>query len=283
MTQLTTIDTNNYAAMAKAMGIANEGLGTAKTYSLSRMRINHSPILGDDKILVKGGTFKLDTPDGTYYAQSAKVRPYLQRFMYKRWSNDGFVKTVMADSLNIDLKDNFGGFNCGKPAGYIKDFKALPENMQNLIKQIKRVRVVLGTVDMINATDEAGNAVDVKGEPFIWEIDNREAFKEVGSSFETLAKMQRLPVQHSITLNTEERKLQTGGKYYVPIASLDVTNVIELTNEDQEMFGDLMSWVDNYNSYIINLWSEKVNSNMDDDDSDIVDDLVDIEVEEEVV
>ncbi len=282
MTQLTTIDTNNYAAMAKAMGIANEGLGTAKTYSLSRMRINHSPILGDDKILVKGGTFKLDTPDGTYYAQSAKVRPYLQRFMYKRWSNDGFVKTVMADSLNIDLKDNFGGFNCGKPAGYIKDFKALPENMQNLIKQIKRVRVVLGTVDMINATDEAGNAVDVKGEPFIWEIDNREAFKEVGSSFETLAKMQRLPVQHSITLNTEERKLQTGGKYYVPIASLDVTNVIELTNEDQEMFGDLMSWVDNYNSYIINLWSEKVNSNMDDDDSDIVDDLVDIEVEEEV-
>jgi hypothetical protein len=283
MTQLTTIDTNNYAAMAKAMGIANEGLGTAKTYSLSRMRINHSPILGDDKILVKGGTFKLDSPDGTYYAQSAKVRPYLQRFMYKRWSNDGFVKTVMADSLNIDLKDNFGGFNCGKPAGYIKDFKALPENMQNLIKQIKRVRVVLGTVDMINATDEAGNAVDVKGEPFIWEIDNREAFKEVGSSFETLAKMQRLPVQHSITLNTEERKLQTGGKYYVPIASLDVTNVIELTNEDQEMFGDLMSWVDNYNSYIINLWSEKVNSNMDDDDSDIVDDLVDIEVEEEVV
>jgi hypothetical protein len=283
MTQLTTIDTNNYAAMAKAMGIANEGLGTAKTYSLSRMRINHSPILGDDKILVKGGTFKLDTPDGTYYAQSAKVRPYLQRFMYKRWSNDGFVKTVMADSLNIDLKDNFGGFNCGKPAGYIKDFKALPESMQNLIKQIKRVRVVLGTVDMINATDEAGNAVDVKDEPFIWEIDNREAFKEVGSSFETLAKMQRLPVQHSITLNTEERKLQTGGKYYVPIASLDVTNVIELTNEDQEMFGDLMSWVDNYNSYIINLWSEKVNSNMDDDDSDIVDDLVDIEVEEEVV
>ena len=131
MTQLTTIDTNNYAAMAKAMGIANEGTGTGKSSSLARMRINHSPILGDDKILVKGGTFKLDIPDGpTYYAQSVKVRPYLQRFMYKRWSNDGFVKTIMADSLNIDLKDNFGGFNCGKPAGYIKDFKALPENMQ---------------------------------------------------------------------------------------------------------------------------------------------------------
>lgn len=283
MTQLTTIDTNNYAAMAKAMGIANEGTGTGKSSSLARMRINHSPILSDDKILVKGGTFKLDIPDGpTYYAQSAKVRPYLQRFMYKRWSNDGFVKTIMADSLNIDLKDNFGGFNCGKPAGYIKDFKALPENMQNLIKQIKRVRVVLGTVDMMNAKDETGKSVTVEGEPFIWEIDNREAFKEVGGSFETLAKMQRLPVQHNISLNTEERKLQTGGKYYVPIASLDVTNVIELTNKDQELFGDFMSWVDNYNSYIVNAWAEKANSHMDDEDSDIVDDFVDIEVEEEV-
>ena len=61
-----------------------------------------------------------------------------------------------------------------------------------------------------------------------------------------------------------------------------MTNVIELTNKDQELFGDFMSWVDNYNSYIVNAWAEKANSHMDDDDSDIVDDLVDIEVEEEV-
>ena len=49
----------------------------------------------------------------------------------------------MADNLNVDLKDNDGGFNCGKPAGYIQDFKSLPEKMQDLLKQIKRVRVCL--------------------------------------------------------------------------------------------------------------------------------------------
>ena len=49
--------------------------------------------------------------------------------MYKRFvkGNDNtpnrYIKTVMADNLNIDLKDNDGGFNCGKPAGYIQDFK----------------------------------------------------------------------------------------------------------------------------------------------------------------
>ena len=31
-----------------------------------------------------------------------------------------------------NLKDNKGNFNCGKPAGYIKDFKALPVHMQDL-------------------------------------------------------------------------------------------------------------------------------------------------------
>ena len=48
------------------------------------------------------------------------------------------------------------------------------------------------------------------------------------------------------------------------------------------MFADFLAWLDNYNQYILNLWSEKANSKMEDDDMDMVDNLVDIEVEEEV-
>jgi len=285
MTQLTTIDTNNYAAMAKAMGIANEGKTSAKSSSLARMRIHHSPIMGTAEVkgknvnveVVEGGTYKLEIPDGpTYYSSSVKVRPFMQRFMYKRYMQGG------GNTPNIDLKDNDGGFNCGKPAGYIKDFKALPQNLQDLIKQIKRVRVVLGTVEMLNPTDDKGNPVEVDITPFIWEVDNRDAFKEIGSSFEKLAKMQRLPVQHVITANTEERKIPTGASFYVPIASLDVSKTIELTQEDQVLFGDFMAWIDNYNNYIVNAWAEKANSKMEDDEVAVLDDLVDIEVEDEV-
>jgi hypothetical protein len=239
--------------------------------------------------VVEGGTYKLEIPDGpTHYASSVKFRPFMQRLMYKRYMQGGgntpnrFIKSIMADTLNIDLKDNDGGFNCGKPAGYIKDFKALPQNLQDLIKQIKRVRVVLGTVEMLNPTDDKGNPVEVEVTPFIWEIDNRDAFKEIGGSFEKLAKMQRLPVQHTITANTEERKIPTGASFYVPIASLDVSNTIELTQEDQVLFGDFMSWIDNYNNYIVNAWAEKANSKMEEDDVAVLDDLVDIEVEDEV-
>ena len=289
MSELTTIDTNNYAAMAKAMGIANEGGNKQKASTLARLRIQHSPILGDDKVLVKAGQYKMEIPDGeTYYASSVKVRPYMQRFMYKRFVKGSgnvpnrYVKTVMADTLTIDLKDNDGGFNCGKPAGYIQDFQGLPKNTQELIRQIKRVRVVLGTVELIGATDSNGNEVNVPETAFIWEIENRDAFKEVGNVFAKLNKMKRLPVQHIITANTDERKLPNGNSFFLPMVSLDVTNSVEVTQEDQDKFSDFMSWVSNYKEYIINAYAEKASPHDDEDDAAITDGMIDIELEEEV-
>ncbi len=291
MTELTTIDTNNYAEMAKAMGMANEAATTKKQgMFLARLRINHSAILGAESILVKAGTYKLEIPDGpTYYAESAIVRPFMQRFMYKKFvmgsagKPNRYVKTVMADTLNMDLKDNDGGFNCGKPSGWIEDFKSLPDATKELIRSIKRVRVVLGTVELIKPKDADGNLVDLDVTPFIWEVENRDAFKTVGNVFTQLAKMKRLPVQHNVTLNTEERKLPNGNSFYLPTTSLDVTNTVELTQDDQEKFADFMSWVTNYNEYIINTYAEKASTKNDValDEVDI-DGVVDVEFEEEV-
>ncbi len=135
---------------------------------------------------------------------------------------------------------------------------------------------------MTDVVDSQGNKAEIDSTPFIWEIDNRDAFKMVGDSFTKLAKMKRLPVQHMITANTEERKLPNGNSFYLPVVSLNLTDTLPLTDDEQTMFADFMSWVDNYNSYITNAWSEKANSHMDDDEVNVVDDIVDIEMEEEV-
>lgn len=291
MNEITTIDTNNYAEMAKAMGIANEVAAKKKQgMFLARLRIQHSPILGADTIKVKAGTYKVEVPDGpTYFAEAATMRPFMQRFMYKKFvmgsagSPNRYVKTVMADTLNMDLKDNDGGFNCGKPSGWIEDFKSLPDATKELIRSIKRVRVVLGVVELTNPKDIDGNAVEVSSIPFIWEVENRDAFKTVGNVFNQLAKMKRLPVQHSVTLNTEERKLPNGNSFYLPVTSLDLSSVIELSQDDQEKFGEFLSWVTNYNQYIINAYVEKTSQKSDKELDDLdIDDVVDIEFEEEV-
>jgi len=298
MSDLVTIDTTNYAAMAKAMGIAGENTSTdKKSNTLPRLKINHSPIMGEAEVkgksmnveVVQGGTYKLDIPDDkAVYATSATIRPFIQRFMYKRFIKNmnakagepmgTYHKTLMADNLNIDLKDNQGGFNCGKPSGYIQDFKSLPEKTQELIKQIKRVRVVFGLVDLISPVDQKGNAVEIDSQPFIWEIDNRDAFKIMAMPFTKLSQMKRLPVQHNVALGTEERKLPNGNCFYLPTASLDMSKSIDLSSADQEMFANFLAWVENYNSYIISEWDSKANHH-DEEDNSVVGDFIDIEEE----
>jgi hypothetical protein len=274
--------------MAKAMGMSGESSSSDdKPKTLPRFRINHTPIIGSDKVLVKGGTYKLEIPDDTtIYGTSATIRPFIQRFMYKRFVKNMaakageplgvYHKTIMSDNLNIDLKDNQGKFNCGKPTGYIKDFKALPVDTQDVIRQIKRVRVIFGTVNLTGSVDDSGNKVDKGTIPFIWEIDNRDAFKTMGEPFKKFSQVKRLPVQHNIALNTEERKLPNGNSFYLPTYTLDLQDTIEVSKDDQDTFINFMSWIDNYNTYIYNEWDMKTTKDISDADKNTVDSFIDV-------
>ena len=284
----------NFSDMAKLMGMSVDNQQSEKASTLARLRISHSPIMGEADVngktkkveVVEGGTYRLEIPDGpTYYASKAIIRPFVQRFMYKRFvkGNDNtpnrYIKTVMADNLNIDLKDNDGGFNCGKPAGYIQDFKALPESMQELIKQIKRVRVVFGTVELVDPVDAAGKSVDLSSTPFIWEVENRDAFKSIGTIFTKLGKMRRLPPQHTFSATTVEQSLPNGNSFYLPETALDLQTTLELDDATQETLGNFLAWVTNYNQYISNAWDENAHKH-DDVDKEGVEEFIDITEED---
>lgn len=297
MTELTTLDSNNFSAMAKAMGMEAEVNTKASASTLARLRISHSPVMGQTEMkgkkvnveVVPAGSYRLEIPDGPmYYASAITIRPYMQRYMYKRFikgsgeSPNRFVKTVMGNSLSVDLKDNDGGVNCGKPAGYIQDFKSLPQKTQELIRTIKRVRVIFGVVELKDATDENGEPVSVEPTPFIWEVDNKDAFKTTGELFSKLAKMKRLPPMHTITAVTDERELANGSSFFVPNTTLELTKTLELGNKEQETFADFLNWIENYNTYILNSWNDKVMSQRShDDDEDIIAGILDIEVDED--
>ncbi len=66
--------------------------------------------------------------------------------------------------------------------------------------------------------------------------------------------------------------------FYLPTASLDISNTIELADADQETL-PTFSWVENYNSYIINEWDAQANQKYDDEDNSVVGDFIDIEEE----
>lgn len=301
MNDIVTINTDNYSAMAKAMGIAGES-SDKKSSTLARLKLQHKPIMGEKQVgdeietvvKIKAGSYKLDVPEDTaYYGEEVTIRPFMQRFMYKKFVKNPnakqgepqgtYHKTIMADNLNVDLKDTQGTFNCGKPSGYIKDFKSLSADMQTLIKQIKRVRVIFGLISIKNfKTETDGNLDDVTNVPFIWEIDNREAFKIVGSPFTELSKARKLPVQHTITAVGDARSIPNGEKFYVPKVAMDMTKSLSVSEDDQKTFSDFISWIENHNAYILSKWDENVNSSLSPDDAETVDSFVQIDDKEVV-
>jgi hypothetical protein len=293
-TEVATLQSGNFAEMAKAMGMAADmpKETKAKQSMLPRLRIWNQPVMGE--VEVKGKKKKMEVvPAGQYrlqlandemiYAEQADIRVFVQRFMYKRYDADNrqYIKTLMAEDLKGDLKDNTGGLNCGKPAGYIEDFQALPEDMKTLIKQIKRVRVLLGEVKLTNAVNDKGEELGDVTHPFIWEVENRDAFKTMGAPFTMMAKQKRLPVQHFITCGTEERQLPTGASFYLPTAQVDLSESIDLSDEDQATFANFIEWINNYNDYIVKTWTEVKSKSVSAEDAELVEDFIDIEVGDE--
>ena len=306
MTELVTINTDNYATMAKAMGLPTSS-GEKKANVLNRFRIWHSPTMGmgeskgkSVKIeVVEGGFYRLEDrskePSVFYFSEKVEFRPFLQRLLYKKFKQNrnakegekkgDYIRTIMSDTLNIDLKDEDGTFNCGKPAGYVKDFQSLPEETKALIKGIKRNRAIFGVIKMIDPVKgiDGEEIEDLPEFPVIWEIDNREAFKMLGDIFSKFAKMEALPLQHIIKLEgTKENKLNNGGNFYTPIVQLDTSKKLEITEADHKIFGDFLDFVKAYNDSVISKWNDRVaerQGEVSEEDMETVEDFIDVEMD----
>ena len=306
MTELVTINTDNYATMAKAMGLPTSS-GEKKSNVLNRFRIWHSPTMGmgeskgkSVKIeVVEGGFYRVEDrskePSVFYFSEKVEFRPFLQRLLYKKFKQNrnakegekkgDYIRTIMSDTLSIDLKDEDGTFNCGKPAGYVKDFQSLPEETKALIKGIKRNRAIFGVIKMIDPVKgiDGEEIEDLPEFPVIWEIDNREAFKMLGDIFSKFAKMEALPLQHIIKLEgTKENKLNNGGNSYTPIVQLDTSKKLEITEADHKIFGDFLDFVKAYNDSVISKWNDRVaerQGEVSEEDMETVEDFIDVEMD----
>lgn len=284
---------SSFAQLAEAMGMTAD-VSKKKSSTLARLKIDHKGIMGEEVVggkkkkveVVAAGSYALDNGSGIVYGTDVQVRLFNQRFMYKKYvqgSGDTkakYVKTIMAKELKEDLRDNDGGFNCGKPSGYIEDYNSLPPEMKALIKSIKRVRVLFGEVTFNDAIDAQGKPAEVKSVPFIWEVDNKDAFKTLGAPIAQMAKQNRLLPQHYIQLGSDEQTLPTGSSFYLPTATLDLSTTLELTDADTALFGDFNAWIDNYNNYIVKEFNESANSKQQETYDSVVDEFVDVEVTE---
>ena len=296
MSNITLAAGGNFAQMAEAMGMAVDIAKPKKQSNLARLKLDHKGIMGEEVVggkkkkveVVSAGSYVLDRPNlDPVYGSDVTIRLFNQRFMYKKYiqgsgdTKSKYVKTIMDKDLNGDLRDNDGGFNCGKPSGWIEDYSALPAETKALLKSIKRVRVLFGEITMKDPVNAKGEALGlIESIPFIWEIDNRDAFKTLGAPIAQMAKQNRILPQHRIILGAEEQSLPTGATYFLPTAVLDLSSTLELTDADSTLFGDFNAWVDNYNEYIVKEFNKLSQpSEATADELEIAEEFVDVEVE----
>ena len=149
-----------------------------------------------------------------------------------------------------------------------------------MISSVKRVRAVFGTVVLENALDEKGENVtsDAVAVPVIWEIENNKAFKTIGDVLQKYGAAGHIFPQHELVLSSEGAPMANGNMLYQPIAELDLTKNIEISQkEDTETFNTFSTWVKNHNKYIAETYESKAINNPTSEDQEVIDSFITVE------
>tara|TARA_R110000822_G_scaffold16957_3_gene57410 strand:- start:1616 stop:2497 length:882 start_codon:yes stop_codon:yes gene_type:complete len=284
--------TTDGRSLAEMMGLAQSSSG--KRSMLARFSQIHNPLKGDMEIngktiradVVPAGAYKLlQSDDKVAYSITPKIRIYAQRMQWTRWDSDEnfMVKTVLVNSLNGDLKDNTGGFNAGRPSGYVEDFKSLPKGTQDLMRSTKRTKVIFGTVVMQGATDEQGVALSdtsltTQEIPFVMDVKSRGSITAIDDIMKSITRKNALPLQYYLSMGAEMHEMPNGSEY----ATFDINlgDKVDISDSDKDVLDGFMDWISGMNNYINDTHNEKSGSSgMSSSAESIINGIVDIEVE----
>jgi len=269
-------------SMAELMGVSVKTSNADFIPSISRLGMLHQPIMGEVELkgkmikteVVPVGAFTLKTGDDIVYSNGATVRVFAQRNQWQRWNSDTeeMEKSVMSNSLNGDLKDSIGGFNLGRPSGYIEDFNSLPDATKQLMRSVKRVMVYYGTVSLDSPMNEKGEPVEAAASmPFVMDVKNRDSLKSINGVMGNFKKKNMLPIMSTIKLEGIEDSIPTGAKFGKIQANIG--EAVELASEDNDTLKDFLELIEYSNGKILDLHHDRAKGHAD-QDAELVDGIL---------
>ena len=269
-------------SLAEAVGVMPQSGGERKSAALPRVNLMHKGIMGEIDVngksikteVVPAGSFKITRgEDDVVYASSPTVRIFAIRQQYTKWdaAENRTMKSVMANDLKGDLKDTCGTFNLGRPSGYIEDWDSVPDKTKDLIRSIKRKKILFGELSATGVTDEKGNPVDaITAMPFSFEISTS-SIKSLDLAINAIGRKNILPIQCNFKLGHKP-----GGETWVTL-TLEYDGKVDLQPEDQETLHNFLGYITTQNSYILEQWDEKNKESISDDDAELVTQFVNVE------
>lgn len=272
-------------SMLEAMGMANLAGGGGGAY-LPRVAQLQEGIMGTIEVngkkvkteVVPAGAYKVSPEkDVTVYAENINVRIFTRRQQFTFYDAEArrVYKTVQATDTRGELKDERGGFNLGRPGGYIQDYKSLtPEQ-----KAVKTAEIVYGVLTLQNPVDENGEPVAGYNDPmpFVMDITSANSKKALKAALTTIINKRVLPTHYELNLGAKGFE-GPNSRIFQSIAVLGGQSV-EPDDRDMDTFEMFNQRIESFNRYILGKWDE-ANSNdprMSEDDIDLVHQFVDVE------
>jgi hypothetical protein len=275
------------ASMAALMGVSAETKQSAS--SLARINVVSTALkgemeLGGKKIktdVVPVGAYKITQGDDVFYSEQISIRVFAQRQQWQRWnaSTNEMEKSVMTTSLNGDLQDSVGGFNLGRPSGYVEDWNALPEATKDLMRTVKRVKIFMGLLTVKAPIDEHGEPISKEyvDLPFVMDVKNRDSLKNLDGALKTVQRANLLPIMSNLELAGQEGSIPTGATFgYITAKAGDK---VELTEADNQTLKDFLGFIEYGNGKILDLYNERSDKGMSAADAELVGSIVDVDAD----
>tara|TARA_B110000483_G_scaffold37523_1_gene46179 strand:- start:1436 stop:2311 length:876 start_codon:yes stop_codon:yes gene_type:complete len=285
------IATERGQSMAELMGVSSTP-SQQSTPSIARVGMIHQPIMGEVDFngktikteVVPVGAFTLMQGDDKVYSNGVIFRTFAQRNQWQRWNSETeeMEKSVMSNSLNGDMKDSVGGFNLGRPSGYVEDFQSLPEATKQIMRTVKRVKVFFGTVTLDNPVNDKGEAVtgNYTDVPVVMDVKNRDSLKSIDAVLNGLGRKNLLPIMSTIKMVGVEDSIPTGAKFGKIEAKIGTA--VDLSDADNDTLKDFMDLVEYMNGKVLDLHNERGDKGFSPEDAAVVADILNndfIEVE----
>jgi len=280
------VSLENGKSLAELIGVSNST--EAATPSIARLNVNQKAIEADVEFngkmlkdeVVPQGAYKLTQGENVVYAANVSIRVFAIRQQWQRWNGDTeeMEKSVLSTGLNGDLKDSIGGFNLGRPSGYIEDFNALPDTTKALIRSVKRVKVYFGLVTLTNPVDADGNALDADtyvDVPFVFDVKNRDSLKALDACMNKISKKNLLPIMHTIDLSPAVGSIPTGATFGYVAAALG--QKVELSEEDNDTIKNFLEFIEYVNGTILDKHEERSSDSLTAEDAALVANIIEVE------
>ena len=255
---------------------------------IPRVRILRDNVKNGTDLIALAGEFSIDDPlAGKIYAPSISLRLYQQYFRYKRYDADAvrrnkdgdtvkgsYTHSILIKSLQDEAPSDDGKYQCGRPVGYIRNWKELPKDEQEFIKACRQMAIFFGEV-RIEGKDQTGSAVSMQL-PVEMELSNKTSGRTLVNFYRELWNSKRtLPNAVNVTLLPFEVK---GG-----VTFYDLSCKVEEAPPHQ--FDDdtvaLMQRFTDYVAGINNKVMEKHKSAILDAEDNVVDEYLELEVDDE--